>query len=466
MLKRHEVQVLLKAGLPLKQISEITGLPERSIRRIKHEPEVVSVDEVAPREERKIGRPSKAAPFKDKVEALLEEEPHLKSVEILRRMRIEGYEGGKSAMYELVRGLRKKHQDTIVRFEGLPGEFSQHDFGEVNVTYLDGTTERIQFFGSRMKYSRFVQVTVVDDQKAETLVRCLCDHFQVIGGVPLLAVFDRPKTIAKKSKANGEVVEWNSFFAQAALELRMGIEMCWPRQPRQKGSVENLVKWVKGSFFKQRRFKDRDDLLDQLDQWHIEVNFERECRATERIPAELLEEERPRLRPVHVTSETLGLPVPIHVGPTAVVIHDTHKYSMPPESAGFSGTLYLYPKTVKIVAGRYTAEHPRLFERHATSRPTEHRAARLATVSGKRGRDYLKREDILELGDVACEFVTELVHRRPKGWKREIDQIWDALQAFGADPLRFAMYMACAERRFSAQAVLEHLSAGGPKEVA
>jgi hypothetical protein len=27
-----------------------------------------------------------------------------------------------------------------------------------------------------------------------------------------------------------------------------------------KGSVENLVGWVKGSFFKQRRFLDRDDL--------------------------------------------------------------------------------------------------------------------------------------------------------------------------------------------------------------
>ena len=34
--------------------------------------------------------------------------------------------------------------------------------------------------------------------------------------------------------------------------------------PQQKGSIENLVGWVKGSFFKQRRFVDEEDLRTQL----------------------------------------------------------------------------------------------------------------------------------------------------------------------------------------------------------
>jgi hypothetical protein len=32
------------------------------------------------------------------------------------------------------------------------------------------------------------------------------------------------------------------------------------------------VKWDKGSFFKQRRFFDREDLLSQLREWLMEVN--------------------------------------------------------------------------------------------------------------------------------------------------------------------------------------------------
>ena len=48
--------------------------------------------------------------------------------------------------------------------------------------------------------------------------------------------------------------------------------MCWPYRPQEKGSVENLVGWVKGSFFKQRRFLDREDLERQLREWLTEAN--------------------------------------------------------------------------------------------------------------------------------------------------------------------------------------------------
>src|SRR5206468_297306 len=58
-----------------------------------------------------------------------------------------GYAGGKSALYELIHAIRPKPTRLITRFEGLPGEFTQHDFGEVDVRFLDGTTKRVHFFG-------------------------------------------------------------------------------------------------------------------------------------------------------------------------------------------------------------------------------------------------------------------------------------------------------------------------------
>src|SRR5919106_627750 len=166
----------------------------------------------------------------------------------------------------------------------------------------------------------------VDGEAAVT--RTLVDHFAAIGGVPLLAVFDRPRTVALKWTRDGQVTEWNPLFAGVALDLSVGIEVCWPAAPWQKGSVENLVGWVKGSFFKQRRFVDDDDVLAQLAEWRTEVNTQRPCRATKIIPAVRLEEERPRLRSVKVAPADLALRVPIVVGPTAEVIHNTHPYSM------------------------------------------------------------------------------------------------------------------------------------------
>ena len=52
----------------------------------------------------------------------------------------------------------------------------------------------MHFSASRLKYSRWIEVTIVPEERAETLVRTWVDHFAAIGGVPVLAVLDRPKT--------------------------------------------------------------------------------------------------------------------------------------------------------------------------------------------------------------------------------------------------------------------------------
>ena len=99
---------------------------------------------------------------------ILTQEPDLASLEILRRVREAGYEGGKTAVYALIARLRPKPAKPLVRFEGLPGEFSQHDFGEVGVQFLDGTRQTIHFFASRLKYSRVMRISLVPDEKVET----------------------------------------------------------------------------------------------------------------------------------------------------------------------------------------------------------------------------------------------------------------------------------------------------------
>jgi hypothetical protein len=112
-----------------------------------------------------------------------------------------------------------------------------------------------------------------------------------------------------------------------------------------------VVGWVKGSFFKQRRFLDDEDLRRQLAEWLVEVNTTRPSRATGIIPAVRHADEQPRLRPLKITPTALALRIPIVVGATAYVTHDTHRYSMPPDAIGLAGTLYLHRDAVRIVAG-------------------------------------------------------------------------------------------------------------------
>jgi transposase len=464
MLKRHEIQVLRRAGHSLEEVVKLAGVSQSSVQRVEAEAGVTTLDTVGERARRRIGRPSKVEVFRAFLAAEITKQPGVLAVELLRRARLEGYHGGKSALYELIRAIRPQRSPRpLVRFEGLPGEFSQHDFGQVEVAFLDGSRRRVHFFASRLKYSRWAEVSLVEDERVESLVRALVEHFAALGGIPLLAVFDRPKTVALAWRRDGVVTEWNPTFAGVALDLGLGIELCWPYAARQKGAVENLVGWVKGSFFKQRRFLDEEDLRRQLVEWHEEVNCERPSRATGVPPATRIAEERARLRPLKVKPEELALRFPVMVGPTAMVMHEGHAYSMPPEAIGIAGTLYLYRERVRIVAGRHEALHERLQEPGARATLPEHRAQTVAAVSGKRAKRYLEREHLLELGRPALDYLTELTHRRPRLWLRDVHQLHELLQRHGPERLRAAFQEGFAQRLIGAEYIAHALSERPPR---
>jgi hypothetical protein len=142
----------------------------RTARRVAAETEITTMDNAAERARREVGRPSTAEAYRDLLVQALTEEPTLRTVELLHRARQVGYTGGKSAVYALAQTLRTRVVTPLVRFEGLPGEFSQHDFGEVRVRYQNGT-EEVVHFASRLRYSRWAEVTLVPDEQVEALVR-------------------------------------------------------------------------------------------------------------------------------------------------------------------------------------------------------------------------------------------------------------------------------------------------------
>jgi transposase len=462
MLKRHEIQVLRRAEHTWSEIAALSGVSEKTARRIAAEGPITSVDNEGERARRQVGRPSKAEAYRDVLVQALTEDPSLRSVELLHRARQAGYTGGKSAVYVLAQTLRVRAVTPLVRFEGLPSEFSQHDFGEVWVRYQDSTETKVHFFASRLKYSRWVEVTLVPDERVETLVRALVEHLAAFGGIPLVTVFDRPKTIALNWGRDGIVTDWNPTFAGVALDLGIGVEVCWPYRPQEKGSVENLVGWVKGSFFKQRRFLDRIDLERQLREWLTEANTIRPSRATGVPPAARIAEDRARLRPLKVAPADLALRIPVSVRPTGVVIHEGHPYSMPPDAIGLPGTLYLYRDRVRIIAGRFQADHARQFQPGASSILPEHRAQRVAAVSGKRARRYLQRQHLIDVGAAALAYLTELTHRRPRTWVHEVERLHGLLQTHGDAALRTAFERGLVEQAIGAEYIAHYLGTTMP----
>jgi hypothetical protein len=147
------------------------------------------------------------------------------------------------------------------------------------------------------------------------------------------------------------------------------------------------------------------------------------------------------------------LRVPVQVGPTGMVLHETNLYSMPPDAIGLPATLYLGRDRVRIVAGRFDVTHDRLFVRGERSMLPEHRAAHVAAVSGKRGRRYLKREQVLALGPAAHDYLTEIVHRRQVRWNDDVERLYDLLEQHGEHVVRAAILEALARQVFGAEYV-------------
>ena len=142
MVRRHEIQVLRRAGHSLVETAKQVGVSQSSVQRVEAEPPIASFDTGAERSKRGVGRPSKAEPFRKFLVGELVKQPDVMALELLRRARNEGYDGGKTALYELVKELRPEKVRPVVRFEGVAGEFSQHDFGHVDVQFIDGRKQQ------------------------------------------------------------------------------------------------------------------------------------------------------------------------------------------------------------------------------------------------------------------------------------------------------------------------------------
>ncbi len=458
MIDRHAVHEMHSAGISTNVMAVHFGVTRRTIQRIVKEPPVEDADDGKARRLRGVGRPGMVDTLGPKLRDLLVQDPQAPPLECLRQLREQGVDLGESTFYRVYRIEKEKLPlELMVRFEGVAGEFAQFDFGQSDVRLLDGRSERIHFAAYRLKYSRWVWVVIVPDERVESLVRSLLLCFEHAGGVPLRVVFDNPKTVMTGRDEHRRPI-WNQTLAQVAIDYGFVIELCTPRSPEQKGAVENLVGWVKKSFFRARRFADvAHDLPRQLMEWLTVANDERPSRATKEIPAHRLTAERARMKDLAIAPAEYGLRYAVHVGPTALVEFQGVRYAMPAGACGIPATLHLYPDRVRIVTAgaRFEALHPRFPRVGSTSYLEGQRAEQLAAVAGARKRLYFMRERILELGPVGGSYLTELIHARPLTWKGDVERLFMLLEEMGEARFLRVLQRALFQQLYGAEYVVQ-----------
>jgi transposase len=407
------------------------GRDRKTIRRALAEP--------ADKEYKRGKQSSLVDPYEDKIHQWIQEGiPVTVMLESVRKDEQNPYPGGNSIFYQRVRQIRHEKKMTkknaVWRFEGLPGEYLQVDWGEKRqfpFTGIPGTT-RYCFVG-RLKYSRWIYTEFHDNMRYETLIRCILRCLETLGGVPWVLVFDNMKTvvrmIAKRDKDGSPV--WNRRFRQFASEIGFHPDVCDPGAANQKGTVENGVKFVKGNFLAGRTFRDDEDLSVQLTEWLSERNNGK-CQAHGHTPNELLPEEREVLEPLTETSESYGLLHSLRVNPESVIRFETNCYSVPEHLIGQIVTVRVASHELRIYHdSQLVAQHERSFEKRQRIRNLDHYER---TLSRKpRAKVMAYREKLLELAAPTASYVAEICRRDRNSMNQQILRLYALWEETGSE---------------------------------
>lgn len=454
---RYDVLRALEAGLDAAWVERLTGVPPRSQRRLAQEEVPFNMTDCQLRALRRVGRPSGLPPeLQQAIQALLAGDPAMHVSELLRRLRtFHAYQGGKSAIYDHVRTARPPCPAPlpVVRFEGVAGEFAQHDFGECRVPYQDGAAETVHFYAGRLKYSRALHVQLAAGETAEAYIRGMEAAAAGWGGLPLINVVDNTKAAVlrrQKDPETGEVrIRLQAQFASFLREVQVFGEPTAPYAGNQKGSVESLVKFVKGSFFTARSFRNHGDLVRQLGEWLQEVNEVRPCDATRMIPHVRLAAERPLLRPVACGPRGYGLLYTAVVNREARVRWGGTQYSTPAGWIGQTATVRVHPAHVVLHYEQGQAVHPRVPPNGQYSLLPEHRSA---LFHKPRGQVMAQRQILMDLCPEGEQFFTALVHRRPQTWRQQdLPVAWALFEELGDERMCGALRYCVAHAAIGAE---------------
>jgi len=168
----------------------------------------------------------------------------------------------------------------------------------------------------RLSHSRLDYYEKVYNQRVETFINCHINAFEYFRGVPEVVKIDNLK--AAILEANFYEPVYQRMYRQFAEYYGFKPLPCRIYHPNDKGKVESGIKYVKGNFFKGRRFESSYDCDRKLREWMEHAN--RRIHGTiKRVTFEVFEaEEKDNLLPLPLMRYQLPRVV------TRLVYHDCH----------------------------------------------------------------------------------------------------------------------------------------------
>lgn len=325
---RHHV----REGEPIARVADRFGVSRQTI--YNH----LSKERQAPAPRRERG--SKLDRHKPYLKARLRQFD-IPATVLLRELQQRGFEGGITLVRDYVRQVKgARTQRLTERFETLPGQQAQLDWGSCGSIEINGKRQALYVFVLVLGYSRMLFARFTTSMKLPALLRCLREAFEVLG-VPREVLVDNMKQAVEEHR-HGETVRWNRGFLDFCEHYGCVPVASPPYWPRVKGKIERGVGYLKRSFLEGRSCSGLVDLNQQLTAWVDSVANVRIHGTIGQRPLDRYREEEAQLGAAsgRVAYDTRALlPRQVH--------HDSHlslfgtRYSVHPVAVGKTVTVRL-----------------------------------------------------------------------------------------------------------------------------
>jgi transposase len=288
-----QVRALAADGLSQREIAARLGINRRTVARM------VAADE--PPRYRRASAGSQLDPLELVLRRLLEEWPQIKAPRVTEILRVDyGYTGSERLVRARLQELRVRPVRPAQRTGYRPGQVLQLDWAEMPTRpVVAGRERRVYALLASLPYSGAQTVFFSLDLTVESFLEGHVRAFEWLGGVPRECVYDNLRSVVARRER--EQVVWSARFLHLRGHYGFHATACTPATPREKGSVEAAVRYLKSGFWPARRFLSLSELDEQYADWRDRVCNQR-THATRRVPVdERLAEERAALRPLPPT---------------------------------------------------------------------------------------------------------------------------------------------------------------------
>ncbi len=381
-------------------------------------------------------RPSVVDPYVEFIRQTLDQYPRLRATRIYQMVRDRGYAGSVVQLRRAVAHLRPSIREPFLRLQTFPGEQGQVDWAHFGHVMVGRARRALSCFVMTLSYSRALYLEFFFDQTMENFLRGHVNAFASFHGSARILLYDNLKSAVLERR--GSLIHFNPRLLELAGHYHFEPKPCQVRAGNQKGRVERAIRFVRDSFWAARTFTTLEECNRQALKWRDEVAHQRPWPDDRnRIVAEVLAEERPRLLPLPAHEFSTDRVVVVRSAKTIYVRFDGNDYSIPPEGVGRELMLAASDTEVRILDGvRQIARHRRSYDRQQMVLDPAHQQALLGI---KRKARESTRSGRLELVVPESAKLLERAFAGGESAPHQIAHLLQLLDRYGARAMRGAV---------------------------